>query len=108
MQAVEAHELTSQKIEASRACVLNYCLGSFGAAYNTMLAREILRIDSSYLIDCSKWCFFPCCTAVQEWREVMLAKKGDDGILIWNVMQINFPIEIPVDLNSNVDADLDV
>lgn len=86
MQAVDTLVLTSQKDDARRAFLFGCFLCCFGAAYNTKLVRERLRIDSSYLMDCLKWCFCPCCIAVQEWREVMLAKKGDDKVLIWRAV----------------------
>jgi Cys-rich protein (TIGR01571 family) len=87
MQAVDAYVFSGEKWDATRAFFLNCCLCCFGAAYNTKAVRERLKIDSNYAIDCVKWMFCPCCTAVQEWREVMLAKKGDDKTLIWRVAQ---------------------
>jgi Cys-rich protein (TIGR01571 family) len=86
MQMIQAMVLhpTNENREAAKACLCNTFLCCFGAAFNRLKVREDLGIHGQYFNDCLVWTFCPCCGSTQEWREVMLQKKTDEKVVIWN------------------------
>lgn len=46
-----------------------FCLGNFGVAFNRMKFREHYGIQGNYCIDFVSWCYCPCCSVMQEYRE---------------------------------------
>lgn len=68
LQAIAVDKVTGSGLFIPFICVC--CLGCFGGAINRGDIRQKLGIHGSFSIDCLVWCFYPECSACQEYREV--------------------------------------
>lgn len=59
-------------------------IGCIGMAYNRSKLRAKLNIEGNFCLDCICHSCCPCCSLVQEWREVMIFKYNDETKNIFN------------------------
>jgi Cys-rich protein (TIGR01571 family) len=62
------------------------CMCCIGFAYNRMNFRSELRIRGTFLTDLCLYMCCPCCALMQEWRQTMLDKRGQEKVYIWRAL----------------------
>mmetsp|Transcript_809 Transcript_809/g.1746 ORF Transcript_809/g.1746 Transcript_809/m.1746 type:complete len:125 (+) Transcript_809:1242-1616(+) len=82
MQGVLAKLLFESNGTGLFACVISCVLCCYGAGWNRTQQRVKLQIEGSYVQDVICSCCCPCCSVVQEWREGMMHRFGDDTVVI--------------------------
>ena len=83
MQGAAARLMVKEDYAHIKACLFAVFLSCIGTGINRGEIRASLMIKGSFLEDCILTWFLPCCSMVQEWREVMSHKGKDEDELIW-------------------------